>query len=53
MRSFLAAAILLAVAGTAHAEADQKIDRMSVDTMDTFKPGRACLAGRADPAERR
>jgi quercetin dioxygenase-like cupin family protein len=38
MRSFLAAAILLAVAGTAHAQDDQKIDRMSVDTMDTFKP---------------
>jgi quercetin dioxygenase-like cupin family protein len=37
MRLVLAAAVLLAVAGSVQAQ-DDKIERMSVDTMDTFDP---------------
>lgn len=38
MRGFFAAAMLLSLVSAADAMDDRKIDRMSVDSMDTFKP---------------
>lgn len=37
-RILTAAAILLAAGGSVYAEADQKIDRMTVESMDVIKP---------------
>jgi quercetin dioxygenase-like cupin family protein len=47
MRGFVAAAILLAIAGTAYAQDDLTIERMSVDTMETFDPAK--LAWKDEP----